>query len=82
MPTPGFCDELQHVYLAQDLTFGEIHPDEDEFLEHVALPLEDAAAMAVDGRLEDSQDSRRRSAGLSPTEGGMTHAKKDPGHRR
>ena len=55
MPTPGFCDELQHVYLAQDLTFGEIHPDEDEFLEHVALPLEDAAAMAVDGRLEDSK---------------------------
>ena len=29
--------------------------DEDEFLEHVALPLEDAAAMAVDGRLEDSK---------------------------
>ena len=55
MPTPGFCDELQHVYLAQDLTFGDIHPDEHEFLEHVVMPLEEAGAVAVDGRLEDSK---------------------------
>jgi len=55
LPTPGFCDELQHVYLARGLTFGEIHPDEDEFLELVTMPLEEAVAMAVDGRLEDSK---------------------------
>lgn len=55
LPTPGFCDELQHVYLARGLTFGTTHPDEDEFLEQVAMPLEEAVAMAVDGRLEDSK---------------------------
>ena len=55
LPTPGFCDELQHVYLAEGLTFGDIHPDEDEFLEPVAIPLEKAVEMAVDGRLEDSK---------------------------
>lgn len=55
LPTPGFCDELQYVYLARDLTFGDTHPDEDEFLETVRLPLEDAAAMAADGRLEDAK---------------------------
>lgn len=55
LPTPGFCDELQRVYLAQGLTFGAIHPDEDEFLEHVVMPFEEAVAMAVDGRLEDSK---------------------------
>lgn len=55
LPTPGFCDELQHVYLARGLTFGETHPDEDEFLELVTMPLEEAVAMAVDGRLEDSK---------------------------
>lgn len=55
LPTPGFCDELQHVYLAQGLTFGATHPDEDEFLEQVTMPLEEAVAMAVDGRLEDSK---------------------------
>ena len=55
LPTPGFCDELQHVYLAEGLTFGATHPDEDEFLDHVVLPFEEAVAMAVDGRLEDSK---------------------------
>ena len=55
LPTPGFCDELQHVYLARDLDFGENHPDADEFLEVVKLPLQEAEEMAVDGRLEDSK---------------------------
>ena len=55
LPTPGFCDELQHLYLARDLTFGETHPDEDEFLEQVTVPFEEAVAMAADGRLEDSK---------------------------
>ena len=55
LPTPGFCDELQHVYLARGLTFGESHPDEDEFLEPVKLPLREAVDMAVDGRLADSK---------------------------
>ena len=55
LPTPGFCDERQHVYLARELTFGESHPDEDEFLEIVKLPLAQAREMAADGRLEDSK---------------------------
>ena len=55
LPTPGFCDEVQHLYLARDLTFGEVHPDEDEFLEQVKLPFAEAYAMAADGRLQDSK---------------------------
>ena len=55
LPTPGFCDELQHVYLARGLDFGKNHPDEDEFLEIVKLPLSEAEDMAVDGRLQDSK---------------------------
>ena len=55
LPTPGFCDELQHLYLARELTFGETHPDEDEFLEQVTVPFEEAVSMAADGRLEDSK---------------------------
>lgn len=55
LPTPGFCDELQHVYLARGLTFGQMHPDEDEFLERVKMPLSEAVEMAIDGRLEDSK---------------------------
>lgn len=55
LPTPGFCDEVQHLYLARDLTFGETHPDEDEFLEQVRIPFGEAFAMAADGRLQDSK---------------------------
>ena len=54
-PTPGFCDEVQHLYLARELTFGETHPDEDEFLEQVRMPFGEAVAMAADGRLQDSK---------------------------
>ena len=53
LPTPGFCDERQYVYLARGLELGQSHPDEDEFLEVVKLPLEQAVDMAGDGRLED-----------------------------
>ena len=54
-PTPGFCDEVQHLYLARELTVGETHPDEDEFLEQVRMPFGEAVAMAADGRLQDSK---------------------------
>ena len=39
--------------LARELELGQSHPDEDEFLEVVKLPLAQAADMAGDGRLED-----------------------------
>lgn len=55
LPTPGFCDEVQHLYLARGLTFGPTHPDEDEFLEQVTIPFAEAFAMARDGRLEDGK---------------------------
>ena len=54
-PTPGFCDEVQHLYLARGLTFGDTHPDEDEFLEQVQMPFAQAFAMAADGRMQDSK---------------------------
>lgn len=53
--SPGFCDEAIHLYLAEDLTFGEAHPDEDEFLERERIPLSEAVEMALDGRLDDGK---------------------------
>lgn len=39
--TPGFCNEVIHMYTATDLTLGEACADEDEFLDvekvHVSL---------------------------------------------
>ncbi len=53
LPTPGYCDELQHVYLARGLAFGETHPDPDEFLEVFKVPFEEALAMIDDGQIQD-----------------------------
>ena len=53
--SPGFLTEKLYLYLARDLTKGEMHLDEGEFLEPVTLPLEEAAAMAADGRLSDAK---------------------------
>jgi len=38
-PSPGFCDESLYIYLATGLTFALAHPDEDEFLSVVKIPL-------------------------------------------
>ena len=53
--SPGFLTEKLYLYLARDLTKGEMHLDEGEFLEPVTMPLEEAAAMAADGRLSDAK---------------------------
>jgi ADP-ribose pyrophosphatase len=54
-PTPGYCGEIIHMYLATDLEFGEQSPDEDEFLEVYKIPLEKAVEMVMNGELRDSK---------------------------
>jgi 8-oxo-dGTP pyrophosphatase MutT (NUDIX family) len=46
-------NEEGRVYLAQDLTFGESKPEGDEVLLVQRLPLTEAYAMAMDGRITD-----------------------------
>ena len=53
--SPGFCNESIHLYLAEDLTFGECHPDEDEILLPERIPLTELVEMALDGRLNDGK---------------------------
>ena len=53
--SPGFLTEKLYLYLARGLTKGAMDLDEGEFLEPVTLPLEEAAAMAADGRLSDAK---------------------------
>ena len=54
-PSPGYCGEVIHMYLATGLTFGETHPDEDEFLEAKRVPLQEAAARVLDNTLTDAK---------------------------
>jgi len=37
--SPGFCNEVIHLYLARGLQEGCAHPDQDEFLERQTVPL-------------------------------------------
>ncbi len=54
-PTPGYCGETIHLYVATGLTLGEQHPDEDEFLEKVEIPLDEAVEMVMRGEIMDAK---------------------------
>ena len=55
LTTPGFCTEKIAIYLAQGLSQGETHPDEDEFLGLVRMPLDEAIAMVMRGEIRDGK---------------------------
>ena len=55
LTTPGFCTEKIAIYLAQGLTQGETHPDEDEFLGLVRMPLEEAVSLVMRGEIRDGK---------------------------
>lgn len=54
-PTPGYCGEIIHMYLAENLHFSEQHLDEDEFLEVRRIPLEEAFQMVMRNEIRDSK---------------------------
>jgi ADP-ribose pyrophosphatase len=68
--SPGFTDELIHVFLATELERTTAAPDEEEAIELVELPLEAAIELVLDGELSDAKTVAgllacwRRRAGL------------------
>jgi len=54
-PTPGYCGEIIHMYLARALSFGEQQLDSDEFLEVVKIPLDEAFNMVMNNQITDSK---------------------------
>ncbi len=52
-PSIGFADEVMHLYLARDLTPTRTATDDDEFLDLVRLPFDDAVRLALTGELTD-----------------------------
>jgi len=55
LASPGFCDEALHMYLARGLTRKKQHPDEDEFLDVVAMPFETLVEQVMDGTITDAK---------------------------
>ena len=53
--TPGFSDELISLYLARELSAGQSHPDEDEFLNVVRVPLPELVEMIARGEVPDAK---------------------------
>jgi ADP-ribose pyrophosphatase len=53
--SPGFLEEKMWVYLATGLTEGKPHPDEDEVLDVVRLPIGDALEMITSGEIQDAK---------------------------
>ncbi|NLN81382.1 MAG: NUDIX hydrolase [Clostridiales bacterium] len=54
-PSPGYCGEIIHMYYASDLKYGEICPDEDEFLEVERIPLDRAVDMVLNNQIKDAK---------------------------
>ncbi len=54
-PSPGYTDEVDYLYLATGLRPTHAHPDEDEFLDVVSMPLEDALNGVLDGTIPDAK---------------------------
>lgn len=53
--TAGFSNERISLYLARGLKKGESHPDDDEFLNLVKIPFEEAVEMVMRGEIRDSK---------------------------
>ena len=53
--SPGFADEIIHLYVAEELESGDAAPDEDEFLELYELTLAEAEAAVASGRISDAK---------------------------
>ena len=54
-PTPGFCNEVIYLFLAQELDFGDANPDEDEFVEVERIPIDKAVAMVMNNEVPDAK---------------------------
>ena len=53
--TVAFCNEKIDIYLARNLTKGEQHLDEDEFVNVEAYELKELERMIYDGTIQDSK---------------------------
>ena len=55
LPSPGFCDECLHLYLARGLRPGAAHPDADELLNVGRMPLAELVERIMAGQVADGK---------------------------
>ena len=54
-PTPAYCGEITHIFMARELTFKKQQLDKDEFLEVMKMPLNKAVELALQNKLDDGK---------------------------
>ena len=54
-PSPGFMTERLRLFCAKDLTQGEVHPDDDEFIEIVRMPFDELCQRVVSGEIHGAK---------------------------
>lgn len=54
-PSPGYCGEIIHMYLARDLDFGAPQPDENEFLLTERMPFGELTEKILSGEVRDAK---------------------------
>lgn len=53
--TPGFCDEVLHMFVASELSQSEACPDEDEFISFGEYTVDDCIDMVKRGEITDAK---------------------------
>lgn len=51
----GFCDEKLYLYLATDLEYKQINPDEDEIIECDEYPIKEFYSLIDNGKINDAK---------------------------
>ncbi len=54
-PTPAYCSEVIHMYLARGLHYGEQKLDDGEFLDVEKIPLDKAVEMIMNNEIQDAK---------------------------
>ena len=54
-PTPGYCGEILYLFLATDLRWEESHPDPDEEVEVLKIPLADLLRKIEKNEIHDAK---------------------------
>lgn len=54
-PSPALLNEVIHIYLAEDLTIGDSHPDEGEFLDVKYRHIDELYEMVMSGEITDAK---------------------------
>ncbi len=54
-PSVGFLDENLRLFMATGLSQGQTHPDDDEYLNIVKMPFDEAVQMVMDGKIKDGK---------------------------